>query len=386
MISFIFVGMPLSLDLNFFILSLVSIFLFLGLVSYWIQLVRPFHTKETKNDNSNTDGVSVIICAKNASNYLRQNLDVFLTQNYPDYEVVVVNDQSDDDTYEVLQEFSLKYPHLKIVEIKEHIREFKGKKFAIMLGIKAAKNEILLLSDADCVPNSKNWVQSMANGYNKNSKIVLGLSPHKNTKGLLGYLVSYDTFYTGINYIGSALRGIPYMGVGRNLSYKKSFFFENKGFYPYLNIPFGDDDLLVNGHSTKENTEVVISRDSFVLTESKKTISDWFKQKTRHISAGVFYKNKDKNRLGLFYTSQIVFFVSVIVATFILTDLLWVLLVLVVFRILMVTLLNILPIKKLNETKLYGLSGVLDVFWNCIFLPYLTLHSLIFRKKIRKRW
>ena len=158
--------------------------------------------------------ISVIISARNEAVNLRQYLPAILQQNYPDYEVIVVNDCSYDKSYEVLEEFEKAYSHLKVVTITEHDRFKTGKKFALTLGIKAAKNEHLLFTDADFEPASPNWVARMAANFTTGADIVLGYSPYRKSKGLLNVFVRFETLKSAINYLSSALIGDPYMGIG----------------------------------------------------------------------------------------------------------------------------------------------------------------------------
>ena len=252
--------------------------------------------------------VSVIISARNEAVNLRQYLPAILEQNYPDYEVIVVNDCSYDESDVVLEGFEKQYPHLKVVTITEHDRFKTGKKFALTLGIKAAKNEHLLFTDADCEPASSNWVARMAANFTTGADIVLGYSPYYKRKGLLNTFVRFETLKSAINYLSAALIGDPYMGIGRNLAYTKSLFFSAKGFASHMHIMAGDDDLFVNQNATAENTIVEIHHEAFTYTQSKTTIASWYRQKKRHLGVGKYYKNRHRRILtldalsgGLFY-------------------------------------------------------------------------------------
>lgn len=258
--------------------------------------------------------VSVIICARNEAKNLKEFLPFVLNQNYPDFEVVVVNDCSFDNSEDILRIFQGKYPNLKVVKISEHPRFKTSKKFALALGIKAAKNEILILTDADCKPYSENWVALMASNYaNPATEIVLGYSPYVSKKGFLNKLISYETFQTAINYCSFTLNGMPYMGVGRNLSYKKSLFFKGKGFAAHMQIPSGDDDLFVNQHANAKNTEIELRPESHVWSEPKLTWASYWNQKIRHTGAGKFYKKSHRISLTLQAMSAILFFVLFVV-------------------------------------------------------------------------
>ncbi|RFZ85548.1 glycosyltransferase [Mucilaginibacter terrenus] len=253
--------------------------------------------------------ISVVISARNESRNLTENLPYILQQNYPDFEVVVVNDRSTDGSDEVLQDIQREFPHLKIVTITEHERYKTGKKFALTLGIKAAKNEHLLFTDADCKPATLHWITRMAANFTTQAQIVLGYSPYYRTRSFLNAFVRFETLKTAINYLSMALGGDPYMGIGRNLGYTKTLFFASKGFAAHMHLMSGDDDLFVNQNATANNTIIEIHPDTFTYTPAKETFGEWFTQKKRHMGVGKEYRNRHRRMLSfdavtgfLFYT------------------------------------------------------------------------------------
>ena len=252
--------------------------------------------------------VSVIICARNESKNLKKYLEKVLTQDYPSFEVVVVNDCSWDDTGEYLDRMELQHSNLKIVTIKEQVKYRHGKKLALTLGIKAASHEILLLTDADCMPASELWLQSMVSSFAGQERhfvdFVLGYGAYQRKWGILSRMIRFDTFYGALQYFSFALSGTPYMGVGRNLAYRRELFFKNKGFGIYNHFLSGDDDLFVNMLATPTNTRIEIRPETFTLSEPKTTYAEWFRQKSRHISTGKFYKLKHRLMLGTLWASH----------------------------------------------------------------------------------
>ena len=210
--------------------------------------------------------VSVVLTARNDASWLRENLVYLLEQDYPNFEVVVVDYLSQDDTPYVLKLLKDYYPHLKIVPFKEDVNLFQGKKYPLSIGIKSAKNDILMLADPDCTPKNLHWLRGMVKGYsfdkdtkqsdnkansNQAIKIVLGYCGVKRTKTLLGVLQQYDALYYGASYLGSALLGHPYTGSGRNLSYRRSFFFKRGAFISHYDVADGSDDLFVYQNADK---------------------------------------------------------------------------------------------------------------------------------------
>jgi biofilm PGA synthesis N-glycosyltransferase PgaC len=291
----------------------------LFLICFVVQLYFPIAKYRSLGSYKSTNElpqtnfpVSVIISARNEEKNLRENLPLILEQNYKDFEVVVVNDCSYDASDLVLEELKVTYPHLKIVTITEHVRFKTGKKFALTLGIKAAKNEHLVFIDADCRPASADWVTRMAAKFTGDIQIVLGYSPCYRTGNFLNAIIRFETLKTAINYLSAALNGDAYMGVGRNLAYTKTLFFSAKGFAAHMHVLSGDDDLFVNQNATALNTTIEIHKDAFVYTNAKTTLLSLFRQKRRHMGVGKLYKSRHKNLLTIDAISGLMFYILLI--------------------------------------------------------------------------
>ena len=250
---------------------------------FYLRIVQKPHTTPT-----HTPPVSVIICARNEEENLKQYLPSILNQNYPQYEVIVVNDASEDNSAWVLDAFAKQYSHLKISTIKKDEKFNHSKKLAVTIGIKAASYEYLLFTDADCEACSSDWIKQMVQSYKPDTEIVLGYGGYIKTKGLLNKLIRFDSLFIAMQYMGFAKAGIPYMGVGRNLSYKKTLFFNNKGFANHASLQSGDDDLFVNETANKQNTE--INTTAHTRSKAKKSFALWLIQKKRHQTTFHRYK------------------------------------------------------------------------------------------------
>jgi glycosyltransferase involved in cell wall biosynthesis len=325
--------------------------------------------------------VSVIICARNEEANLRRHLPAILEQDYPYFEVVVVNDCSYDDTHLLLKELGSRYPNLKIVTIAEHERYKHGKKFAVTLGIKAASHDILLFTDADCRPASPAWVGQVAANFEAGTEIVLGYSPYERLPGWLNKLIRFETFYTALSYLSCALCGNPYMGVGRNLAYRKELFFRGKGFASHMHIPSGDDDLFVNQNATATNTAIEISQDAQLISIPKTTFRAYSEQKIRHYGAGKAYKTRHKRLITLQFASALAFYLPAI-ALFFIQPAWWPwFLGAIVFRWIVQWIAYIPVFRKLSCSDLAPWLPVLDIF----YYFYQTSFSLktLFRKKVQ---
>ena len=306
--------------------------------------------------------LSIIICAKNELENLKQNLVNVLEQKFYEFEVIVVNDQSSDESNLFLESIKKKYKNLVLVNIKPTIKHKAGKKFALTLGIKTAKYENLLLIDADCLPNSNLWARNMSSNFN-NSNIVLGYGAYKKKKGLLNKIIRYDTFIVAQQYLSFSLKGITYMGVGRNLAYKKSLFFDNNGFAKHLNIQSGDDDLFIQDIASNNNVAIEISKDSHTMSNVMENWSDWIYQKRRHLTTSPHYKNKIKIILAIFPIAQLSFYSSIIILIIYNEDLFYACLLLFI-KFISSYFINYKTMKSLN---------VYDLFWTHPFYEILNL-------------
>ena len=280
---------------------------------YMCAVARRLRKKQSvvSSQPSEVPGVSVIICAHNERENLSNYLQALLTQDYPTYEVIVVDDGSQDDTRNVIERYLCRDPriHMTFVPLGAHVRSTK--KLGLTLAAKAAQYDYLLLTDADCVPAGNQWIREMMNGFmeGQGSKdVVLGFGAYFKENGHVNRMVRFDTLFNGLHYLGAAICGHPYMGVGRNLAYKKSLFFESGGFKHMMGTKAGDDDLFVNHVSTKKNTVVVVTPQSYTWSLTKKTMREWWQQKRRHVSVSPHYRFGTKFRLlleplsrGLFY-------------------------------------------------------------------------------------
>ncbi len=254
--------------------------------------------------------VSVIITAKNEAENLKKFLPAVLEQDYPNFEVIVVNDGSEDETEIILADLKNKYPNLYFTNISKNEKFTHGKKLALTIGIKAAKNEILLFTDADCQPVSKHWIAKMVRNFDEKTDFVIGYGGYFEQKGLLNKIIRSDTVMIALNYFSFALAGIPYMGVGRNMAYKKSLFFKVKGFAGQLNLLSGSDDLFVNKYANKHNLKTELSKESFTRSIPETKFKNWISQKSRHFTTAKHYKKIHKFLLFLEPFSRILFFIS----------------------------------------------------------------------------
>ena len=303
---------------NILILIILGIFILSWLIQmgyYWGLFSRlAFYNKDKYESDGKAmlEPVSVIVCARDAYEYLIDLVPMLMSQDYPDYEIVIVNDCSTDETTEYLKELVRVHPEINVVTLTQHLNFFHGKKFPLSMGIKSASHDLLLLTDADCLPTDNQWIRNMVGAYRQGTEVVLGYGPYFERKGLLNKLIRFDTLYTAMQYLSMALAKMPYMGVGRNLSYRRELFYKNKGFTSHYNIPSGDDDIFISQVANKSNTRILIDAKSRIESEPKHEFGNWVRQKRRHYSTANMYKPLTNRILGTLLLSRLLYYASLI--------------------------------------------------------------------------
>ncbi|WP_460953095.1 glycosyltransferase [Spirosoma litoris] len=253
-----------------------------------------------------TSGITIVVCARNELENLTELLPLLDAQNYPHFEVLVMDDRSTDGTHLLLENDIAQLEHVRFIRIDKEHEHVTPKKYALTIALKKATYPIVLLTDADCRPASDDWLSGMVAPLVDDQKAIsLGFSPYEHRPGLLNFLIRSETLFTAVQYLSLALAGRPYMGVGRNLAYRTSLFFANRGFYTHMNVVGGDDDLFINEVATGQNTAISIHPDTFMWSKPKETWADWRLQKNRHLNVGKYYKSGNKFRLGLLTGSHV---------------------------------------------------------------------------------
>ena len=339
-----------------------------------------------KNQTRKLEGVSVIVCAWNELENLKSLIPLLNIQVYATFEIIIVDDRSSDGTFDYLLTECAEYQNVRFLRIEETPYHLSSKKYALTLGIKSAKYNNLLLTDADCRPQSNNWIAGMAECLTLDKEIVLGFSPYFKEKGFLNSLIRYETFNTVMQYLSFAITGMPYMGVGRNLMYRKSLFLKNKGFAKHTNIVGGDDDLFMNDVANADNTAVSLNPETFIYSFPKTTWQTWYRQKRRHLSVGKYYKFQHKVNLGGLVASHILTWLCflILIPIFFQNPLVYWLLIVFLVRLISQWIVFSKANRRLDNT----LEVITLPFWDGIFALYfliMGINNFIPRRR-KMRW
>ena len=344
---------------------------------YWCLYYFYLSKEETgvADQSYKEKNISVIVCARNEEKKVARNLPHLLNQNYRSFEILIIDDHSEDGTVDAAAQFQEFYPYLRIVK-NNNIKRVAGKKDSLTLGVKSAQFDIIAVTDADCIPESANWLDEMSKKLTEEKDIVLGYGPYLPQSGLLNRFIRFEAALTAIQYFSYALAGIPYMGVGRNMMYRKSCFLGNDGFRSHEEIASGDDDLFVREVANRKNVAVSLDPESFVYSEAKPNLKSYFRQKRRHLSTSTHYKWFHQLLLGLFGATQVWHYAALLLLIlfkyyFILTLSLYFL------RIFAVALICTQVLKKLREQSILNSIVWLDAamsvyFLIAAFIPYMT--------------
>lgn len=360
-----------------FLLLLAALVLQLYYYLFTLSSVGFSKVKEVHNESS--PAISVVICARSELKNLRMFLPGILDQDYPEYQVVVVNDCSWDESGKLLEELAATHPRLKVITLENQEKYQHGKKFALAIGIKGAEHEHLLLTDADCRPVGRNWIRKMSEGFMNNKSLVISYGAYEREAGLLNKWIRFETAMSGLMFLGRAMRGKAYMGVGRNLAYTKSLFFKNKGFANHYHILSGDDDLFVNEVATPVNTAVVLHPEAFTVSNPKSTFSGWINQRVRHLSAGKYYKSSDKTYLGIWHSSHLLFWISTILAFALKLN--WhIIVTILTLRFIVQMIICWKGFKALGERDLLPFIILFDIL-SAFIQPFLAVSGLFYRNQ-----
>ncbi|GAA4015815.1 glycosyltransferase [Hymenobacter fastidiosus] len=300
--------MPISFSPVLWLLA-ASVLIQLYYVGYYFL---PFarRPEAAAADDSAAGPVSVLVCAHNELANLRRLLPLLLQQEYrPGFEVILIDDRSGDDTYLYVQQLTQYYPNVRLVSVHRTPEGLSPKKYALTLGIRAARHERLLFTDADCIPATRQWIREMQQDFARSADLVLGYSAYAPEPGFLNKLIRFETLLTGAQYLSFAWRGKPYMGVGRNLAYTQACFRTTKGFASHIRSLGGDDDLFVQD-AARHGQRVAVQAEpaAHTLSEAAHTWSAWWRQKRRHLSAGKSYRFADRWRIGNFIGANLLFY------------------------------------------------------------------------------
>lgn len=369
---------------NVFIIQLVFAISAVYQIVYWLYFYYPLikHLKKNNKDTFLPDeqlpAVSVIVSAKNESVNLKKYLPSLLNQNYPLFEVIVIDDYSTDSTLAVLETFATTYRHLKIIN-KHKFDDVVGKKYALEAGIRQSKYDILLFTDADCEPTSSHWIKCMASKFDETTEIVLGYGPYQPEQTFLNRFIRFETYQTIFSYAGFALKGLTYMGVGRNLAYKKALFEKIDGFNSHKHIASGDDDLFIAQAATRNNVKLCLNSKAWCYSSAKKNWKAYVAQKQRHVGTSNEYKLFIKILLALNTIFHIVIY---LIFLFYFFEPLPFIIVLMIVRLIVLCIVYNNLFKQLNECDVWLKSMLFDF----IFIAYYFLSFKGLFNKSKSKW
>ena len=271
---------------------------FFQILYYWIIFGRIAFFNPKKRPVSDTlPSVSVIMVAENDYHNLRKNLLSLLEQDYPDFEVVVVNSSSQETaSHFLLKSLENNYPNLKQVNLPDVKNIHARKKFLLAIGVKESVKEVLLLTNTDCQPDSPYWIRSMVSQMSGKKQLTLGYTG----LAFANRFYRLDRVNTSLTFLSLARCGMPYTGSGNNLAYSRELFNKANGFVSHYSISYGDDTLFVNKNATAKNTAIALLPDSLMRIRSRMKYKRWMYHKKIARRSQKHYKKSHRFVLSLF--------------------------------------------------------------------------------------
>jgi len=283
------------------LIAIFAIVVLFQIFYYLLLFIRFSHHKPKIIAPHSLPPVSIVMVAKNDAYLLLKTLPEIFTQEYPQFEVVIVNDNSSDETPQLVLDFQNRFPNLKLVHLDSSVTNIKGKKFPLSLGIKSASYEHILVTDTDCVPASNQWLKLMMRHFSDTTQIVLGYCKLKKNRGILNALIRFDRLHQAIQYFSYCIAKIPFMGMGQNLAYTKALFFKHKGFASQNHLQFGDDDLFVHRAATTRNCAMEYSKEAHTISRFGSNFHHWFLLKIFRSKTRRFYRRPNSFLLNFYH-------------------------------------------------------------------------------------
>lgn len=324
--------------------------------------------------------LSIIIAAQNEAENLSKNIPEILKQNYTDFELIVINDRSIDETEEVLISLEKRHSNFRFFNANPN-DQFPGKKNALKTGIDNATSDYLVFTDADCIPASLDWLRHFGKSFNKGNQLVIGFGLFQKEDNLINWLYRLDSIRIAIRYLTAAVLFRPYMAVGRSFGYTKTLFHEVNGFSTHEKIKSGDDDLFIQSIPLETKHDVVL--EALTISQTPKTLNEWITQKKRHLEAGKSYSVKSLILLTIIDLSD---FVSVFGLAYFLVNGNYFLLPILVLMVILRYLVHAVSVHNMQRVMCYESVPIKEIFLDAFMSLLNPLFSVASQLRHSKEW
>lgn len=377
------------LDLIDLVLLVCVGVMFIYQIAYNIICLCNFNKKKrTPTTSNNKQGVSVIIVTNNSADALKTGLLQILEQDYPLFEVVVVNENSTDDTEFVLYVLKKNYSNLTVINLGRNDNNFESYKFSLSIGIRSAKYSYCLLTNVSCTPQGYNWLDKMMEPVNNNNqcKIVTGMvSREKSKYGLLNAIVRYDESLSCVNLISYTNLGNAYTSCGMNMIYEKDFFISHGGFIAQYTKMCSQEDYFVHRFSNKKNTATVVDNEAKLLLPPINSFGTFCRTKFATSLSHKALKGSSKVLLATLPLSSFLFYVLLGILFFFSFPWQYILIFIVAKWISQIVF-STKQRRKTSAKKIVWVAPFMEIFF-FLFNFIIRVRVLFYRKKEKKiRW
>lgn len=294
-----------DLHLEMFSACLLAAWVVVAVVYVWLKIYdyNSIHKARKTADSTPEEhivgrapSISVVIALNGQRNVLADTLPAILNQEYPNFEVVVVDDGLSEEHAVTLQQLQQQYRNLRVSELPKTTLYISRKKLAITLGVRAAKGEWIVLTEPDSTPNSAHWLMNMASKMNADKDLVIGYSNYEDDGSPFSRRIRFERFMLESVYVRAVLRGRPLGGDGCNMAFRRDMFLAQKGFSGNVSLLRGEDVFLVDAFSREDNVAFLYDKVAAV-TQKVGSKKSWKNEKISRMQAFRSLKRQSRRQL-----------------------------------------------------------------------------------------
>ena len=207
-----------------------------------VYLKLAWHKKE--NFNPAPHQVTIMLSLRNEEERIREMMTKFTELPFEDYQVMVINEVSEDNTLEILNVLAETNPRIKVTSLSQETRFME--KQAINIGLKGAQSPWIVQLPPTTGSISQEWLTKLTGLLDKDTDAVIGYTNVERNKGFRNLLCRMERFHQFMLSGSWILAGMPFVFSENNVLFNKSMYFDTLGFRQKLNRNFANLELIFN--------------------------------------------------------------------------------------------------------------------------------------------